>query len=269
MNPARIIPPLASTAIRYFNSTFDSTYDYLVTIPSGGTGQGRVDALLQTYMPQCDLSILLVNDNTDGGSDGFYRTAIVSKGGVAYEASSGQPGILSHEVGHVLANLGDEYDLPYPGFPDTEEPNTTQQTNRALIKWNAWISPSTPVPTPPSAGDGVVGLFEGAHYHSTGWYRPQLNCAMRANGRALLPGLRGSPRPGGLRKGAADRQLLTREHESLHPNGPAPCIQPWRSSAANPQPVRSMVHQQRRAARRHEHQSDSLALGARQRQPRH
>lgn len=90
------------------------------------------------------------------------------------------PEILTHETGHVVANLGDEYETPYPGFPDTEEPNTTQQTNRALVKWNAWIDGSTPVPTvPPDSYPAVIGLFEGAHYHSTGWYRPKLDCLMR------------------------------------------------------------------------------------------
>jgi hypothetical protein len=166
----------------YFNSTYDAVEDYLITIPQDSTGQGKVDALLQTFMPQCQLPILLVNDPTDGGSDGFFKTAIASLGGLAAEASFGQPGLLSHETGHVLANLGDEYTTPNPGFPNTEEPNTTQQTNRLLIKWKAWISPSTPVPTPVSYGDGVVGLFQGAHYHTNNWYRPQLNCVMGSLG---------------------------------------------------------------------------------------
>ena len=157
----------------------------------------------QTLMPQCDLAILLVNDPTDGGSDGFIKTAIASTGGLAYEAAIGQPGILSHETGHVLANLGDEYTYPNPGFPNTEEPNTTQQTNRLLIKWKAWISPSTPVPTPNSYGDGIVGLFQGAHYHTNNWYRPQLNCAMGSLGvpfcavcsEALVVAIYGKVRP--------------------------------------------------------------------------
>jgi hypothetical protein len=173
-------PAYGITNNTYFNSTYDPVSDYLITIPTNGTGQGKVDALLQTYMPQCHLPILLVNDLTDGGSDGFFKTAIASLGGLAAEASYGQPGIFSHETGHVLANLGDEYTTPYPGFPDTEEPNTTQQTNRSLIKWRAWIATNTPIPTLDSAGDGVVGLFQGAHYHTTGWYRPQLNCAMNS-----------------------------------------------------------------------------------------
>ena len=110
------------------------------------------------------------------------KTAIASTGAVAVRQPPAPPGILSHETGHVLANLGDEYATAYPGFPDTEEPNTTQATNRTQIKWEAWISPSTPIPTPDFYGDGVVGLFQGAHYHETGWYRPQLNCAMRSSG---------------------------------------------------------------------------------------
>ena len=172
----------------YFNSTYDDASGYLITIPPGSTGQGRVDALLQTLMPQCQLPILLVNETYyPGGSDGFDKTAIASTGAVAAEQPPTPPGILSHETGHVLANLGDEYATPNPGFPDTEEPNTTRQTNRLLIKWNAWISPGTPVPTPDSAGDGVVGLFQGAHYHTDGWYRPQLNCAMGALGVPFCP----------------------------------------------------------------------------------
>jgi hypothetical protein len=162
----------------YFNSTYDLVSDYLITIPAGSAGQGKVDALLQTFMPNCQLPILLVNDPTAGGSDGFYRTAIASTAVLPYEMPPLPPYILTHETGHVLANLGDEYTTPYPGFPDTEDPNTTQQTNRLLIKWKAWISTNTPIPTPNTVGDGVVGLFEGAHYHTTNWYRPELNCAM-------------------------------------------------------------------------------------------
>jgi hypothetical protein len=172
-------PAYGSYVNTYFNSTYDLASDRLITIPPNfadanySHGQGKVDALLQTNMPDCHLPILLVNDYTDGGSDGFNKTAIAS---IGYES----PEILTHETGHVLANLGDEYTRPNPGFPDTEEPNTTQQTNRLLIKWKAWIAADTPIPTPStSAYSSVVGLFEGAHYHPTNWYRPQLDCLMR------------------------------------------------------------------------------------------
>jgi hypothetical protein len=166
----------------YFNSSYDPVSDLLITIPPNDQdtnynhGQGKIDALLQTFMTNCHLPILLVNDVVYGGSDGFDKTAITALGNSSFE-------ILTHETGHVLANLGDEYTYAYPGFPDTEEPNTTRETNRSSIKWNAWISTNTPVPTPPTAPySSVIGLFEGAHYHTNGWYRPKLNCAMGSYG---------------------------------------------------------------------------------------
>jgi hypothetical protein len=167
----------------YFNSTYDPVSDRVITIPPNfadanySHGQGKVDALLQTNMPDCQLPLLLVNDIVDGGSGGFDQTAISS---ISYQS----PEYLTHETGHVLANLGDEYAYSNgdASLTETNEPNTTQQTNRALIKWNAWISGSTPVPTtPPDLYAGVIGLFEGANYHSNGWYRPKLNCLMRDN----------------------------------------------------------------------------------------
>lgn len=164
----------------YFNSTYDPVSDRLITIPPNfadtnySHGQGKVDALLQTYMPDCQLPILLVNDFTDGGSDGFNKTAVAS---IGYES----PEILTHETGHVLANLGDEYTNANPGFPvsSAEEPNTTQQTNLLLIKWNVWIPTNTPIPTPPTSDySSVIGLFQGAHYNPTNWYRPKFDCLM-------------------------------------------------------------------------------------------
>ena len=62
----------------YFNSTYDISSDHIITIPTNSQGQGKVDALLQTFVPDCNLSILLVNDPTPGGSDGGSKTAISS-----------------------------------------------------------------------------------------------------------------------------------------------------------------------------------------------
>ncbi|MCL4785305.1 MAG: hypothetical protein KJ070_00725 [Verrucomicrobia bacterium] len=170
----------------YFNSTYGNgvtVREELISIPPNWTngnhsqGQGKVDNLLQTFMPATDLAIMLVNDLNLGGSDGAGKVAITS---IAPNSLSDIP---VHESGHVLANLGDEYVTPNPGYPDTEEPNTTRETNRALIKWNAWITPDTPIPTPPTFDyQEVVGLFEGAHYNATGWYRPKLNCRMGSLG---------------------------------------------------------------------------------------
>jgi len=171
-----------------FNSTYDGASDYIITIPpdpsdaNSSHGQSKIDALLQTYLPATnyDLPVVLVNDPISGGSDNYGRAAITSIGNVSY--------ILVHESGHTLGGLGDEYSDAYPGFPDVEEPNTTTNTNFLSIKWNAWIPTNTPIPTPfTGAYATTVGLFQGAHYHSTGWYRPYEQCCMQSFGAVFCP----------------------------------------------------------------------------------
>ena len=165
----------------YFNSTFGSFgIDRLLTIPPNdidsnyNDGEGRVFNLLANLLPEYDVAILLVNDSKYGGSGG--PVAIASTNQLSTE-------IAIHELGHTVVHLGDEYSDFYPGFPDTEEPNTTTQANPALVKWKAWFVPGTPYPTPPTLDfASIVGLFEGAHYHAKGWFRPQLNCKMRTLG---------------------------------------------------------------------------------------
>jgi hypothetical protein len=162
----------------YFNSTFNSYHtERLLTIPPNDMdtdfnhGERKVYDLLAALLPEFDLAAVLVNDSEYGGSGG--SVLVVS----THEKSAL---VATHELGHTYAHLGDEYPDPY-AYPDTEEPNTTRETDRSLIKWRAWIDPDTPIPTPPVIPDyeHVVGLFEGAHYHATGWYRPQYSCIMR------------------------------------------------------------------------------------------
>ncbi len=165
----------------YFNSSYDSTLDYILTMPPNeldtnyANGRGKIDALLQTFMPHCGLPIVLVNELVPGGS-----------GGGVCIASLGEPfpELMIHESGHTLSHLGDEYteSRDYASSLDSDtEPNTTKETQRASIKWNIWINASTPVPTSETATQyaGAVGLFQGAHYNATGWYRPRINCIMR------------------------------------------------------------------------------------------
>jgi len=154
----------------FFNATFDTGgIQRLLTIDS--VGRSRALALLAQYLPEYDIVAVVVNDTQYGGSGG---SILVSSINVQ------SPEIATHEMGHTFAGLGDEYD--YAGATPSERPNATQQTNLALIKWNVWIPPGTPIPTPATSPYyNVVGLFRGAVY-STNYFRPKYNCKMRALG---------------------------------------------------------------------------------------
>ena len=164
-----------------FNSTYDATLDYIITIPPGPTGQGLVDGFITNNaapwsQARYKLPVMIVNDVIKGGSGG--ATAIVSTGGDFQ-------GVLVHESCHTLAGLGDEYEAD-PGGADysnlPSEPNTTTNTTFNLIPWKSWIDTNTTaIPTPDyPTNAALVGLFEGAHYSPTGWYRPKRTCRMRS-----------------------------------------------------------------------------------------
>lgn len=169
----------------YLSSTFDSYgTPRLLTIPpndrdgSSANGTRRVQLLLAHWLPSYDAVLIMCNDSRYGGAGGSFLTSSLEKSA---------PEIARHEMGHSFAGLGDEYSTAYP-YPDIEEPNTTRETNRNAIKWKAWILASTPVPTPNSSTySKLVGLFEGAHYHPKGWYRPWYDCKMRTLGKPFCP----------------------------------------------------------------------------------
>ena len=121
-------------------------------------------------MPEHDLVLLLVNDPVYGGSGGVLLVS-------SLHIDSAE--IVRHESGHTFGSLADEYTNAAPGFVAIEKPNATTQTNRAVTRWGAWIDAATPIPTPQSPPYALaVGLFEGAEYQTTGWYRPKLDCKM-------------------------------------------------------------------------------------------
>jgi len=224
----------------YFNSIYDANSDYIITIPPNNLdsnkshGQGKIDTLLKKFLPSVthDLPALLVNDPTAGGSDNYGTTAISSIPNISY--------ILVHESGHTLGKLGDEYTTANPGFPNIQQPNTTTNTAFAAIPWHAWIATNTPLPTP-FTGDyaQTIGLFAGAHYHVTGWYRPYENCCMQSFGtgfcpicqEALVLAIYGKTRPidsvlpAGNRLSITSTQDLTFKLNLLQPATHSLCIQ--------------------------------------------
>jgi hypothetical protein len=167
----------------YRDTYFSSSYDCygiqrLICIPphdwDGDPEHGEmlVADLLETYIPEYDIVIMLVNDPQYGGSGGWL--AIASMHSQSRE-------VTYHEFGHSFGNLADEYEDETPGYSGYEAPNATAETVRELIRWNDWIAPATPVPTPETDDyGGAVGLFEGAVYEHHDWYRPKLGCRMRS-----------------------------------------------------------------------------------------
>ncbi len=129
-------------------------------------------------VPEWDAILVVVNDDTYGGSGGLF--SVVSTHPLVVD-------VARHEWGHSFTDLADEYESPYPGYPDCSdaagkacEANVTDETRRDHVKWSPWVDPATPIPTPETgAWEGVVGLFEGARYQASGMFRPRQSCLMR------------------------------------------------------------------------------------------
>jgi hypothetical protein len=153
----------------YFNSTFDYAGTHRALVAKNSQA---VYETLQDNMPEWDVAFIVVNTEYYGGTGGSFAT---------FSMDSSSKEIALHELGHSFADLADEYD--YGGMTPYEGPNVTAETDRELIKWNAWIEETTPIPTPELATySEVVGLFEGAVYQAIGWYRPKLDCKMKILG---------------------------------------------------------------------------------------
>lgn len=160
----------------YRNTAFDATYwsgciERLLVVNTS-----KVFSYVSARVSSYDSIFVLVNDTKYGGSGG--AVSVTSLNSSARE-------ILVHEVGHTFGKLADEY-VDYSGLytgPEPYQKNVTIQTNRDLIKWRAFIDPSTPIPTVPQQDYPTqTGLFEGAYYYALGVYRPAYNCKMRALG---------------------------------------------------------------------------------------
>jgi hypothetical protein len=144
---------------------------------------GLVMAAAMADAPEHDQIIVMVNDTKYGGAGGTFATTSIAPG---------SSDVAVHELGHSLFNLADEYDSAVSGWTpcdpvaDCPEPNATVFSTFADIKWNHWILPTTPLPTPAvPANDALIGAFEGVRYFTTGQYRPLNSCLMRDLGRTF------------------------------------------------------------------------------------
>ncbi len=131
------------------------------------------------YAPAYDAVFVLVNDTQWGGCAG---------GLVFSSISTNFANIITHELGHKIGNLADEYTCyicngsdsneSYTG-PEPTRVNLTTITDRTTTKWADKIDAATPLPTTTNIPPGVVGLWEGGGYKARDIYRPQSNCQMK------------------------------------------------------------------------------------------
>ena len=179
----------------------DTALDYIFSgswahcwLENGPNTNARVNAALNTWVPDHDLVVIILNDPRYGGCGG---------GGFQIVPLGVDWSVMAHEFGHGTGGLADEYCARPTAWPSGEPGvvDLTVNTNRATTKWRQFIAPTTPVPTgvggcagynqgTPPAGwtdDEDVGLFEGGGTYSLGVYRPVINCRMRGNSPKFCP----------------------------------------------------------------------------------
>lgn len=131
---------------------------------------------------------VIVNTAIYGGA-GFYNTYT----SCAADCRNAEE-IASHELGHGLIGLADEYynntgdEINYYYTLDIEpwEPNLTTLVNFSS-KWQHLVDKKTPVPTPRTPQyEKEIGAFEGGAYQSKGIYSPMQDCKMKSNNTKKL-----------------------------------------------------------------------------------
>jgi hypothetical protein len=162
-------------------------------LEKGADTEARVQAALDTFVPDQHLVLVILNEPGFGGCGG---------GGFQIVTLGASWQVMAHEFGHGTGGLADEYCKPgaYSGA-EPAKVNVTANTDRATLKWKRFVNPATPVPTGVGACAGHnqgtkpagwsdsqnVGLFEGAQYNNTGKYRPVVNCRMKGNTPPYCP----------------------------------------------------------------------------------
>ncbi len=110
--------------------------------------------------------LVMVNDTRYGGCASTFA--------VSYNGAS-MVEVQSHEMGHAVAGLADEYDYPNGNYTGAEPTRVNISADPVGTKWSHWW------------GVESVGAFQGAGYYLTGLYRPRSNCLMRNLGITLCP----------------------------------------------------------------------------------
>lgn len=113
-----------------------------------------------------DLSLGVVNEVKFGGGGGRYAV---------WAGGAGDAGeIATHEIGHTLAGLADEYETggprAYTGFEPAQPNVTTDPEGSKWAHWHGYVQ----------EGIGEIGAYEGGFYSEEGIWRPSIESKMRA-----------------------------------------------------------------------------------------
>lgn len=169
----------AGTTILTRNTLFSATY-----YDNGGhlsvNHEGAAIAAEQ-ILPGYDVLVVLINQPIAMGRANATANAtpatITSRGGDDYAAYVRTP--ISHEAGHALGWLGDEYvEFGNPsGEAESPRLNLSGRTTRDLVKWSDLVAPDVPLPST-FANEGI-GVYPGASRVVSGMSRPSWNSIMR------------------------------------------------------------------------------------------
>jgi hypothetical protein len=146
-----------------FNAYFDATTERLLI--AGNSAACYTYAQKALPQEKVNLMVLLVNDDTYGGSGGGI--AVVSTNMLSKY-------IMVHEIGHTFAGLGDEYvdQAIANNYPESMVPymaNIDNTNDPIGIKWAHYYTRPLYI---------KVGAFEGAYYRAKGFYRPEQSSVM-------------------------------------------------------------------------------------------
>jgi hypothetical protein len=164
----------------------NTRYDAILSQPRMLMGVDRQAAMNRalSVLPEVDMVVILVNQSVVTLARG--NVTFSQPGSMVWPSGLSPRSIVdmgpSHEMGHFVATLCDEYSefpgvSPSHGNPSTGCPNTSYLNDPTLVPWSNWIPPGTGTPT--RNLDGSIGIYEGAQYYEGGAYRPTFNSTMR------------------------------------------------------------------------------------------
>ncbi|MGX7667555.1 T9SS type A sorting domain-containing protein [Flavobacterium pedocola] len=135
-----------------------------------------------------NLTATLPNYNSNSLVIAYFNNNYYTGGGGKYVFTTrfcGSPimrSVVKHELGHTFGVLGDEYDQTFganvtpSSFPIFFDRNVTDKTTNNQAPWAYLINQNATCVNTPNCN---VGMFLGANYTNSGWYRSEQTCLMR------------------------------------------------------------------------------------------